>query len=437
MYEHPPFASTPGSSPRRPETPAALAPEVIVDSRYRLLREIGAGGGGVVYEAEHVHTGARVALKTLTQGAADPRRAERLLHEARIVGTVRHPNLVRILDAGECGRHGVFVAMALIRGRTLESFITARGRLDVPSVVAVVEQAADALSALDARGIVHGDVKPSNLLVSRGECGEPDHAVLVDFGVAKQTGYARWPDGRLTRDGDVVGTPEYMAPEQVSAPSEIDHRVDVYGLGALAYECLTGATPFSGSPLVVMSAIVSGSRPEPIGSFRSDVPPALEAAVMRALEVRPALRWPSAASFARACAAAVGGVPKLYVYSREEARPESVPPGGCRRQNTRGPYMAPGRVALCSGVVFDCRVEDISTGGLLVISATEVHPESVVWVKFPLPMSGKVVTLGAVVRWARPRAGGHAQGLELRDVPPEVRREIEVYLAPFKGTVSI
>lgn len=442
MHEERSFAPTLGSAPAGPamylEPPLpAVAPGAIVDGRYRLLREIGAGGGGVVFEAEHVHTGARVALKTLSRGADSSRRAEWLLREAHILGSIRHPNVVRVLDAGECARHGKFVAMALIQGRTLESFVATRGRLDVGSVVAVIDQLANALMALDMRGIVHGDIKPSNVLVSRGTCGEPDHVVLIDFGVAKQTESARAPADQELPDSDVVGTPEYMAPEQLSARGDVDHRADVYGLGALAYECLTGTTPFLGPPLVVMSSIAAGARPAPIADLREDIPPALASAITRALEAQPAQRWPNAASFARACAGAILGIPRLYLYSQEHTRVDSASSGRCRRQTTRAPYRAPGRLLLDAGAAVDCRVEDISPTGLLVISGSDVHPESMLSVKFPLPMSGQVVKLRAVVRWARPHPKGHAAGLELCEVPLDVRREIEVYLTPFGGTVSI
>lgn len=406
----------------------------MIDFRYRLLREIASGGGGMVFEAEHVHTRARVAVKTLNHAAPVRGGRSRILREAYALGLVRHPNIVPVLDAGDCLKHGPYLVLAMIDGRTLESFVTGRSRLDGQSTVAIIEQIGSALSVLSRRSVVHRDVKPSNVLVVPGECGEPDTAVLIDFGVARLNELGTTAVERLTLDGDLVGTPEYMAPEQISGKGPIDHRTDVYGLGALAYECLTGTTPFAGHALAVVSSILAGDKPLPVSAHRSDIPAALEAAIARALHHDPAGRWPDTRSFARACAAAIGGgVSPLYLFPRNLEHSDTERPGVPSRKATRAPYQAPARVLMPKGTGYDGKIEDISAGGLLLATAVDLPPLTSVLVKFPLPMSGRVVTLDALVRWTRPRKEARAMGLEFSNPPFEVKREIEVFTSPLYG----
>lgn len=413
-----------------PATPSYRPAQVgsLVDSRYRLLREIACGGGGIVFEAEHVHTRARVALKALTLTAASMQKRRRILREARALGRVSDPHIVPVLDAGECRIHGPFLAIALVEGRTLESFISSRYRLDVAATVALIHQLGGALYVLGRRGVVHRDVKPSNVLVQKGPCGKPDTAVLIDFGVAKVDDSGPLSGGRITFDGDLVGTPEYMAPEQVSEADAIDHRTDVYGLGALAYECLTGSPPFSGPALAVVSSIIVGAQPQPISRFRGDVPPALQAAVLRALERDPAKRWADTAAFARACTAVLGDpAPPLYLYPTSSGGPESGNPSSIRRKAARIPYQAPARLLVGPRAGYDARVEDISIAGALLETAADVAPHSAIGIRFPLPMSGKVVTQDAIVRWVRARGPSRVLGIEFANPSSDVTLEIEAY----------
>jgi len=400
----------------------------VVDSRYKLLREIACGGGGIVFEAEHVHTRARVALKALTLTAASTQKRKRILREARALGRISDPHVVSVLDAGECKKHGPFVVIALIEGRTLESFISSRYRLDIPATVALIHQLGTALYQLGRRGVVHRDVKPSNVLVARGLCGKPDTAVLIDFGVAKVEDTSPLSGGRITFDGDLVGTPEYMAPEQVSEGETVDHRTDVYGLGALAYECLTGSPPFTGPALAVVSSIIVGAQPQPIARFRSDVPPALAAAVVRALDRDPTKRWIDTAAFARACTAVLGDpAPPLYLYPSGSGGPESGNPTSIRRRAARIPYQAPARILVGPRAGYDARVEDISIAGALLETAADVPVQSAVSVRFPLPMSGRVVTQDAIVRWVRSRGTSRVLGIEFANPAADLTAEIDAY----------
>lgn len=420
-------SSSLGSSQRDVHLPRARTGSV-VDGRYALVREIARGAGGVVFEGEHVHTRARVAVKTMNYTRQAYLGRARLMREARALGAVRHPNIVPVLDAGDCRQCGPFVVLALIEGRTLESFVTARPRLDARIAVALAQQLGNALSVLARSRVVHRDVKPSNVLVVPGPYGEPDTAVLIDFGVAKIMSDS---DACLTRHGDLVGTPAYMAPEQISGTDPIDHRTDVYGLGALVYECLTGTTPFSGHPLAVAASILAGAPPLPISCRRPDVSPALEAAVSRALAHRPDTRWPDATSFVRACVAATGGEPPaLHLFPRDITIADTERSDGPQRKGVRSPYQAPARILTADGEGHDARIEDISTGGLLMVTRVAVATGAVLRVKFPLPMSGKVVTLGGAVKWVRAGQSTRAVGFELAKLPDDVRTEIELYSIP-------
>lgn len=402
----------------------------VVDMRYRLVREIASGAGGAVFEAEHVHTRTRVALKTAGPSCAAHISRTRFLREARSLGLCQYPHIVSVHDAGECQRFGPYIALALIEGRTLSSFITARARLDAQSTVAVLSQIGGALSALDKKGIVHRNIKPANVLIVPSQCGEADTAVLIDFGESKIKDTPEAPAERFGPDNDITGTPEYMAPEQLSARDAVDHRTDVYGLGALAYECLTGATPFCGSALSVVSAIVSGKKPRPISDYRSDIPPALEAAVLRALSGDPAARWQDATAFSRACSAAIGGalIP-LYLFPRSTEAIESQRPDSLRRKAARAPYQAPARILMGAAQGYDARIEDISPHGILLVTAAELIPRRTLLIRFPLPMSGRVVTLDAEVRWTRPRKSVRVVGLQFSKVPADALREIEIFSA--------
>jgi serine/threonine protein kinase len=297
-----------------PELGAALSVEALLDEYfrrpaerpperlggYRVLREIGSGGMGTVYEAEEDATGRRVALKVLpTAYAVGPAR-ERFDREARVLATLDHPNVVRRLDVGaQEGR--TFFAMELVEGESLDRAIAAReGRPYDGDVLRLAERfadVADALHAAHGAGVVHRDLKPSNLLLAG------DGAIKVaDFGLAHLAGAAR----ALTRTGDRLGTPLYMSPEQL-AGRRVDARTDVYALGAALYEALASRPPFEGDdPASLAARIAGGPPPPPLRSLAPAVPEALAAAVHRALAREPSERFATAEDLAGALRAAAG-----------------------------------------------------------------------------------------------------------------------------------
>jgi serine/threonine-protein kinase len=424
-------------------------PQSIVDRRYFIRREIARGGVGAVFEAEHVITRAKVAVKTLMRPALDHRPSHmRLMREARVLGAIRHPYVAYVQDAGYCPKHGPYLVLDMIDGRPLDGILAARRRLPVGQAVAIVAQLCEALESVHRCGVVHRDVKPSNILIRRTPSAE--QVVLIDFGIAKVGPEDDITEEKITKSGEILGTVEYMAPEQIMGTSPIDARTDVYGAGIVLYECLTGDVPFSGSPTALIAAFLSGQRPPPIRAVHHDVPLELEAAVRKALEIDPGHRFASAKEFATACSEAVGGVlPALDLLvirddrmqpSRQEARadasatsPGAAAPALRRRQFPRAPYVAPVRIVAGLGKAIDGRTEDISEGGVLVVASSDCERDAMVKLRLPLPASGRVVSLDGIVRWTRVHRYQRALGVEFVNAPEDVRLEIRAYVAAMSG----
>jgi serine/threonine protein kinase len=205
------------------------SPASTIDRRYTVRREIARGGMGIVFEAEHSLTRSPVAVKVLTTAALGwPIVHARLMREARALAVARHPGVASVLDAGVCRSHGPYLVLEMIEGRSLESFIVARRTLDVESTVAVAQQLGAALSYVHSTGVVHRDVKPGNVLVTRDAGREGDVLKLLDFGIARVGEGDDVVERKLTQQTDVLGTIEYMAPEQILdglPPTPGDRRV--------------------------------------------------------------------------------------------------------------------------------------------------------------------------------------------------------------------
>jgi eukaryotic-like serine/threonine-protein kinase len=271
----------------------------VINERYRLLDAIGAGRYGVVFSAEDLATGAKVALKCMSPDiSSDALYQERMQREARMMGTLSGTSATQIIDLNEAADGTLYIAMELLEGEDFEQHLRgmeARGeRLSVDRLIELIGPIADTLELAHGRGIIHRDIKPANLFVLAP--GGRGAVRLLDFGLAKDMNAIT-----LTKDGTVLGSPSYIAPEVWRGkPKELDKRVDVYSLGAVIYRALAGQVPFpeKGTMQLLMAA-TKGKRPS-LHARRPDLPPAIDPWVERALAASPESRFPSVGELYRA-----------------------------------------------------------------------------------------------------------------------------------------
>ncbi|MBX3273297.1 MAG: protein kinase [Sandaracinaceae bacterium] len=265
----------------------------VVGEKYRLDAKLGAGGMGAVYAATHVVTGKRVALKWMLPALSeDAVAATRFVREARIAGQVEHPNIVNIFDVGRDADGSLYLVMELLRGRPLSREIGPQG-MAIAELVDAMLLVMRGIHHAHQVGAVHRDLKPDNLFITEG-----GDAKVVDFGIGylrkEETGLA------LTRTGVALGTPLYMSPEQITNSKEVDLRSDIYSLGVVLYEGLTGTVPFQADNYAALAVRIATHTPLAPRALRPDVPPALEQIVLRALARRPEDRFSSVEELARA-----------------------------------------------------------------------------------------------------------------------------------------
>jgi serine/threonine-protein kinase len=262
-----------------------VAPDTMVDRRYRVLKRLGVGGMAEVWCAEDEVLGRRVALKLLGgRFATDPEFRERFRREAQSAAALTHPNIVGIFDRSEW-EGTPYIAMELVDGQTLKDIVRERGPLPPHIAVGLTEQILGALGYAHRRGIVHRDVKPQNVIL------DPEgQAKVADFGIA-QAGHSQ-----MTQTGAIVGTVQYLSPEQANG-LPVDPRSDLYSAGIVLYELLTGRVPFDGEAPVAIALKHVNELPVPPGQLRPGIPPAVEAVVLRALEKDPARRFQTAEEF--------------------------------------------------------------------------------------------------------------------------------------------
>jgi eukaryotic-like serine/threonine-protein kinase len=421
----------------------------IVDRRYLLKREIARGGAGAVFEAEHLYTKRSVALKLLVpeqRSAPEPR--ARLLREALALSAARHPGVVAALDAGEMEDGTPYLVLELLEGRSLEGILAVRRRLGASEVVWLGVAICEALSAAHRRGIIHRDIKPSNVFVARDEQGQ-EVVKLFDFGVAK----VETENIKLTQSGALLGTPEYMAPEQLLA-REVDARTDVYALGVTLYECLAGAVPFEGSFGEVLLKASTEPLPSLLGKV-AELSAELAQAVERALAREPEGRFADVLAFAQALrkAAPTGnpasllgirqgppplpvrpadGPPRTSLPGAPRPLPQPPPLPPTRRKFPRAPYVTPVRISH-GATVLEGRSEDVSTGGLLVLAPQAFEQAAFVQVRFALPSTGTVVEVDATARWVKAARVTGAVGLQFMSLPDDAREVIERYVTMMGG----
>lgn len=381
----------------------------VIDRRYRLVRVVSTGPEGERYETRHAHTERILTILVLAQ---DARRhadlGQRLLDEGRRLAIAQHPFVVEAVDAGVDDTHGPYLVTPALAGRTLDSVLAARGWLPVQTAAEIAQSLCAGLGHAHAKGIAHGALTPASVLLpgpvadrwalAPGICVRP--AVLLDMGRAPRSGHLA-PRGFI-READ------YAAPD--AQPSDrAEPADDVYAVGAILYECLTGIAPGPGNASNIVQP--HARRPE--------VPEPMSAAVMTALLPR-AERHVDMARLARAL---------------REATPQATPPAPRveeRRRFARAAYLAPVRI-LCQGErTCDGQCQDISEGGMLFVGEIGAAPGEEVRVRFALPFSGKIITARAIMRWQRSSTDVRgAVGLEFVLLPEEAAFDIRAYAKHF------
>ncbi len=271
-------------------------------NNFEVVRLIGEGGMGTVYEAKHPLIRRRVAIKVLRhEFTRDLDLVRRFFNEARATSEIRHPNIVEVVDVGTLPDGVPYLVMELLEGESLSECLASVGRLDAPNAAFLISQAADALQAAHENAIIHRDLKPDNLFLVRTTPEAPAlHVKVLDFGIAKLRGDPSGSSVR-TRPGAVLGTPAYMSPEQCRGnPDEIGPATDIYSLGVILYEMLCGEPPFAAIGLGEVLMMHMSTEPVPASRRCANVPADLEAVIMKALAKRPQDRFESMAALAAA-----------------------------------------------------------------------------------------------------------------------------------------
>jgi tRNA A-37 threonylcarbamoyl transferase component Bud32 len=304
----------------------------VLSGTYRIEGLLGKGNMGSVYEATHLRLPRRFAVKLLAaEVASDATALSRFQREAEVTGRIGHPNIVEVVDFNTAADGRPYLVMELLEGESLGSYLARRNRLDPAEVDPILQQVASGLQAAHDCDIVHRDLKPSNIFLCKPPAGESAAAQsprikIVDFGISKVLGVK----SDLTTSASVYGTPHYMAPEQADGRHrEIDRRTDIYAVGVILYEALTGRTPFAGEPaLTVLYKTVHDQVP-PLTEVRPEIPAPVAQVVARALERQPSSRFDSVAALAEAYTRALRG--QVPVGEQDPTTTYKMRPVGHRR----------------------------------------------------------------------------------------------------------
>ncbi|HEX2730938.1 MAG TPA: serine/threonine-protein kinase [Polyangiaceae bacterium] len=299
-----------------------LQPGQLINAKYRIVRLIGDGGMGSVYEARHEVLGHRVALKFLhPEIASQPALSQRFLQEARLSAAIDNPHIVRVTDVDTSADGGAFLVMELLQGESLQSLISRERRLDPERAVAFTLQILQGLEAAHALGVVHRDLKPDNVFVVPGRQG-PLLKVL-DFGIAKLRASEEY-QMTLTRPGSIMGTPEYMAPEQAYSADLVDQRSDIYSLGVMLFEMLSGLLPAEGETPQQIAELVLKGHSRRLAQLVPSLPTALIDVVETSMRPDPNRRFANVPEMRAALTRALEG--SHHVEMRASSVPKTLPP---------------------------------------------------------------------------------------------------------------
>jgi Tol biopolymer transport system component len=306
-----------------------------LEDRYRIERELGAGGMATVYLAEDLKHDRKVAIKVLKPELAAVLGAERFVQEIKTTAALSHPHILPLFDSGEAGGF-LFYVMPYIQGETIREKLNRETQFGVDEAVKIATEVADALDYAHRSGVIHRDIKPENILLHDGR------PMVMDFGIALAVSAAA--GGRMTETGLSLGTPHYMSPEQATADKQITARSDVYSLASVLYEMLAGEPPHMGNSAQQIIMKIIAERAQPVTELRGSVPPNVSAALVRALEKLPADRFASAAEFAEAL-----GDRHFTTRSTAAGTPTATPGGGVSRR-AFGSVAAIGAAAVVAAI---------------------------------------------------------------------------------------
>jgi tRNA A-37 threonylcarbamoyl transferase component Bud32 len=343
----------------------------VLEGHYRIERRIGRGGMGTVYEATNLAIKKRVAIKFLhAEIAEDAGAVARFRREAIAASALEHPNIVSVLDMDQASDGSVFLVLEYLDGREWADDLEDDPRPPVARTLHIVSQIAGALGAAHAKEIVHRDLKPENvLLLARGD--DRDFVKVLDFGVAKMAGVTGAPS---TRTGTAVGTPYYMAPEQLRDSSSVDARADVWALGVMLYRALAGRLPFEGTTLPEIAMKIVSDDPEPLASLRPDAPPELAALVMRML-AKDAAERPADAGRVHAALRAIAGGSSPDVALADTMRAAGVVEIAPSRVQTPAPHAPARRAAVIAAAALG--IASIALLGWLAWPRDEAVPDPI------------------------------------------------------------
>ena len=276
----------------------SLEPGQVIESKYRIVRLLGEGGMGAVYEGENVAIQRRVAIKVLHANVADNKDAvSRFEKEAKAAGKIGSDHITEVLDMGQLESGDRFMVMEYLDGVTLSHRIKERGRLTPSEAAPAVAQLLEGLGAAHDAGIIHRDLKPDNVFLLKSKAGRKDFVKILDFGISKFNQLAGDSGMSMTRTGSVMGTPYYMSPEQAKGAKDIDNRSDLYSVGVILYEAITGQVPFNADTFNELIFKIVLEAPPPPESIVPDLDPAFSAILRKSMAREPAQRFQTAAEF--------------------------------------------------------------------------------------------------------------------------------------------